>query len=144
VSATAVRTALVSALTADSGLMSVLATSGAFGGIYDEVVPEGAPFPCLVIGGKERGEGSGAFGSEGRDGLENIRAHDRASSTERTGSDVITAIYEHVERIIHGAEWDLGDWVIWRAKVRLVTTFVDPDGVTVTAPMQFTYSTLRK
>lgn len=140
-----VREWLVALLKGDAALVALLGTNGdGYDGVYDEKAPESAPYDFIVIGGTEEGRGTSAFGSSGAEGVESIRISTRPAALELVGSAKAKAIYRHVHRLLNGVVVSLeGGAMLWNAKVRLVTTFVEPDGITTTAPVQFTFNTMQ-
>lgn len=137
----AVREALYALLIDDDGLTDAL------GGhhVYDEQAPEGAPLRYVVIGGtEERGSGRSTFGGGERDGLENLRIFTKPDPGERSGAKRAKEIYGHLFRILDGVTLEIEGAVVWNAKVRLVTTFMEQDRITTAAPAQYTYETIRR
>lgn len=137
-----VREWLVAALLGDAALVALLGNSGEeFAGVYDEGAPEGAPFDYVVIGNTDEARGPAVFAGGLREGGEDIRIHTRPAPGERVGSSRARRIYAELVRILDGASAGLpGGFQMQRGRLRLTTTFLEPDRVTTSAPARFTFT----
>jgi hypothetical protein len=132
-STNAVRQWLYETLNADGALMDLVHA------IYDGKAPEGAPFDYIVLGGTSDGDAPGWMGVGASDGGEDIRIHTRPDDLERPGERKARAIYDELKRILHRVDASVDGALLWNSRLTLPTVFIEPDGITTTAPARYTF-----
>jgi len=135
-----VREALHAALVDDDALMDLCP-----GGVWDEQAVEGTPFPYIVLGGTAEDDGRSLFGHDDRQGGEAIRIFTRPAQGEVPGARQAKQIYARLVDLLGsgGALALANGWKLYGQRLRLVTTFLEPDRKTTAAPVEFSYRVMR-